>query len=261
MGNGRLFVPLEPPSALPGYLGPISYSAVLAEHRNEIPPEPEETDSAAGLVVDPDRLQSGVDVLKFLYHLTMRQTLIEKFYHKTWNAIVPKIVMDKIMRSVHTIFSSLPDDPTAQLQELSNQVFQNTSRPMQTHKTMTIDEYCGSFTGPNLRWEAIGSIFSLCGMQLMVTLDNNPDIVQTSDEPRLKDRLLHQITVVSTICLGFCDQASSANELLAMLQFNDTMLRTQQYGDQSMNTLPNDFKLHALTYGFTLRLSGVASTK
>jgi hypothetical protein len=227
-------MPLEPPSALPGYLGPTSYSAVLTEHRNDIPFEPEEnTDSSAGLAVDPDRLQSGVDVLRFLYNLTVRQPLIEKFYLRTYKTIVPKVVMDETLRSVQNIFKSFPPDPTTQLEELSNQIFQNTSRPMRTHKAMTIEEYCASFTGRNLRWEALGSIFTLCGMQLVITPNNDPDIIQGSDDPGAKDRLLQQITVISTICLGFCDQASSANELLAILQYNDTLLRTQQYGDSS----------------------------
>ncbi|KAJ5582348.1 transcriptional regulator family: Fungal Specific TF [Penicillium sp. DV-2018c] len=232
--NGRLFVPLEPPSALPGYLGSTSYSAVLTEHRNEIPFEPEEsTDSSAGLVVEPDRLQSGVDVLRFLYNLTVRDLLIARFYVRTWNIVVPKMVMDEILRSVRQLFAGFSDDPTAQLEELANQIFQNTSRPMRTHKSMSIEEYCTSFTGRNLRWEALGSVFTLCGMQLMVTPDMDPDVTQALNDPGAKDRLLEQLTVISTVCLGFCDQTSSANELLAILQFSDTMLRTQQYGDSS----------------------------
>ncbi|KAJ5997335.1 hypothetical protein N7522_008995 [Penicillium canescens] len=235
LGSGRLFAPLEPPSALPGYLGSTSFSAVLTEHRNEIPFELEEnTDSSVGLVVEPDRLQSGVDVLRFLYNFKVRHALIEKFYLRTCNTVVPKLVMDEILRSVRVIFDNFnTTDPTAQLQELATQIFQNTARPMRTHKSMTAEEYCASFTGRNLRWEALGSIFTLCGMQVVITPDRDPEITQGSDDPRAKDKLLEQVTVVSTICLGFCDQASSVNELLAILQFNDTMLRTQQYGDSS----------------------------
>jgi hypothetical protein len=159
--------------------------------------------------------------------------LIARYYVRTLNVIVPKIVMDELLRSVRQIFAGFSGDPTAQLQELANQIFQNTSRPMRTHKSMSVEEYCSSFTGRNLRWEALGSIFALCGMQLVITPDNDPDITQGSDDPRGKDQLLEQVTVISTICLGFCDQASSANELLAMLQYNDAMLRTQQYGDSS----------------------------
>ncbi|KAJ5507800.1 hypothetical protein N7527_009943 [Penicillium freii] len=234
LGNGRFFAPLEPPSAPPGYLGSTSYSAVLTEHRSEVSFETEEsTDSSAGLVVEPDRLQSGIDVLRFLYNLTVWDMLIARFYVRTWGNIVPKRIMDELLRSVRDIFDGFSSDPTAQLQELANRIFQNTSRPMRTHKSMSVEEYCSSFTGRNLRWEAVGSIFTLCGMQLVITLDNDPEIIQGSDDPRAKDQLLEQVTVISTICLGFCDQTSSANELLAMLQFNDVMLRTQQYGDSS----------------------------
>lgn len=230
-------MPLEPASALPGYLGSTSYSAVLAEHRNEIPFEPEEsTDASTGLViepVEPGRLQSGVDVLQFLHSHKVCNMLIPRDYVRTCNTALPKLVMDQILRSVQQIFDGLADDPTAQLQELAYQVFQNTSRPMRTHRSMSFEEYCSSFTGRNLRWEALGFILTLCGMELIITPDNDPKITQGSDDPRAKDRLLEQVTVTSTVCLAFCDQVSSANELLAMLQFNDTMLRTQQYGDSS----------------------------
>ncbi|KAJ5467749.1 transcriptional regulator family: Fungal Specific TF [Penicillium sp. IBT 31633x] len=210
LGSGRTFMPLEPASALPGYLGSTSYSAVLAEHRNEIPFEPEEsTDASTGLViepVEPGRLQSGVDVLQFLHSHKVCNMLIPRDYVRTCNTALPKLVMDQILRSVQQIFDGLADDPTAQLQELAYQVFQNTSRPMRTHRSMSFEEYCSSFTGRNLRWEALG------------------------DRMILEQRT---VTVTSTVCLAFCDQVSSANELLAMLQFNDTMLRTQQYGDSS----------------------------
>ncbi|KAJ5514051.1 Acyl-CoA N-acyltransferase [Penicillium fimorum] len=108
------------------------------------------------------------------------------------------MVMDEVLRSVRQIFDGFTSDPTAQLQELANQIFQNTSQPMQTHKSMSPEEYCSSFTGRNLRWEALGSIFTLCGMQLVITPDNDPDITQGSDDPRAKDRLLEQVTVIST---------------------------------------------------------------
>lgn len=225
---------MEVPSAQPGYLGSTSYTAVLAEHRNEISIEPEETaDSCPVLSVEPDRVQSGVEVLSFLYNLKIRQKLIDRFYHRTWNVVVPKVVMEAIMNSIREIFDSFdPNDLKAELQDLSTRMFQNTSRSMATHSSMTVEEYCASFTGSNFRWEALGNIFSLCGQQLVITPDNDPEFAQP-DDPGAKDRLLEQMTVASTICLNFCDQASSVNEMLAFLQHNDVLLRTQQYGDSS----------------------------
>ncbi|KAJ5723321.1 hypothetical protein N7488_001356 [Penicillium malachiteum] len=218
LGGGRIFATAEPPSALPGYLGSTSYTAVLTEHRDEIPFEPEETtDTYPVPSVEPERAQSGADVLLFLYNLPFRQSLVDKFYLRSWNAVVPKIVLDAILASIQEIFDGLnANDPMPQLRSLATLIFQNSSRAMTTHQAMTVQEYCASFTGRNLRWEALANIFSVCGQQLVITPDNDPEVIQAG-----------------TICLNFCDQASSANELLAYLQYNDVMLLTQQYGDSS----------------------------
>lgn len=217
-------------------MGSTSYTAVLAEHRNEIPIEEENTDSVSLVVsVEPDRLQSGLEVLQFLYNLTVCHTLIERFYARTWTTIVPEIVITAILRSIRQIFDEIdPSNPTSQLRELATQIFQNSSRPMTTHRSMTVEQYCSSFTGRNFRWEALGIIFVLCGQQLVFTPDNDPLIPRGAEDSQARDRLLEQVTVASTQCIGFCDQVSSVNEILAFLQYNDVKLRTQQYGDSSM---------------------------
>jgi hypothetical protein len=231
-----LYTPLEPPSALPGYLGSTSFTAVLAEHRNEIPLEPEEsTDAYPAVSVDPDRVQSGAEVLLLLYNLDIRRQLIDRYYRSSWGAIVPKMMMDAILESIAEIFDGFnPNDPKPQLQDFSARIFQNSTRALKTHQSMTVQEYCNSFTGSNFRWEALGNILTICGQQLVITPDNDPEFSQETDDPGAKDRLLEQVTITSSVCLGFCDQASSANELLAFLQYTDVMLRTQQYGDSSM---------------------------
>lgn len=217
-------------------MGSTSFTAVLAEHRNENPFEPEEIpDSSPVLTVEPDRVQSGAEVLLFLYNLKDRQKLIDRFYLRTWNAVAPEIVVQATLMSIGKIFDGLnSNNLMPELQKLATQIFQNTSRSMTIHQTMTVQEYCDCFTGLNLRWEAIGNLFPICGQQLAITPDNDPDFSQGPDDPRAKDRLLEQVVVMSTICLNFCDQASSANELLAYLQYNDVMVQTQQYGDTSV---------------------------
>ncbi|CEJ56271.1 hypothetical protein PMG11_02484 [Penicillium brasilianum] len=231
--GGRLYAPSEPSSALPGYMGSTSFTAVLVEHRNEIAFEQEENVECPVLVVEPDRIQSGAEVLLFLYNLKVRRKLVDKFYLRSWNVVVPKVVVDAIMDSIDEIFGGFnTNDLMPQLQSLATQIFQNSSRALTTHQSMNIKDYCNSFTGRNFRWEALGNIFTLCGQQLVITPENDP-VVTEGDEPGTKDRLLEQVTVASTICLNFCDQASAANEMLAYLQYNDVMLQTQLYGDSS----------------------------
>ncbi|CAI7678673.1 unnamed protein product [Penicillium pancosmium] len=258
LGGGRIFAPPEPHSALPGYLGSTSFTAVLTEHRNEIPFDPEENlDSCPVLTVEPDRVQSGAEVLLFLYSFKNRQKLLDRFYSRTWNAIAPEAVLQATLMSIDRIFNDFDgNNLMPQLQKLATQIFRNTSRPMATHQSMTVHEYCDSFTGQNLRWEPIGNLFSIFGQQLVITPDNDPDFSQGSDDPRAKDRLLEQVVVATTICINFCDQASSANEMLAYLQFNDVMLQTQQYGDSSYQAWRRLGDLIATVYAAGLHTDG-----
>lgn len=126
---------------------------MLAEHRNEIPFEPEEsTDSHPALLVEPDRARSGADVLLVLYNLSARQSWASKFCSQSWNCVVPEVVMDAILKSIREIFDALdPSDLMSQLQDLATRIFNNSSRPMTTYQSMTIEEYCDSFTGANFR--------------------------------------------------------------------------------------------------------------
>jgi hypothetical protein len=184
--------------------------------------------------VAPDRVQSGAEVLLFLYSFKHRQKLLNQFHLRTCNAIAPEVLVRATLASIERTFDEFDGhNLMPRLQKLATQIFRNTSRPMTSHPSMSVKEYCDSFTGENLRWEPIGNLFSIFGQQLVVTPDNDPEFSQGSDDPRAKDHLLEQVVVATTICINYCDEASSANEILAYLQYNDIMLRTQQYGDSS----------------------------
>ncbi|KAF7593608.1 hypothetical protein BBP40_011126 [Aspergillus hancockii] len=185
--------------------------------------------------IDPDRLKAGLELLKLIYDFPTYDTLIRKLYSRNAVVVVPTIIMEATIESIRSTFESLDlsSDLEAQFQALVYQISQNTSRPLTTHGSMTVHEYCASFTGRNLRWEVIAIILSISGISIMLTADNDPHLVQAAAGSEARERLRAQIVDASSICLSLCDQASSVNELLAFAQYNDVMLKTQHYGDQS----------------------------
>ncbi|KAK1142145.1 hypothetical protein N8T08_008071 [Aspergillus melleus] len=234
----RLRATVESPATLPGYLGSTSFSAVLAEHPSELSFELPANNVAFGpstRVVDPIRLQSGIDILKLLSEFSICDSLIRKFYSRTLCVVIPAVMIEAIMQSVRGILGGLgfTGAMDSQIQDLAHQIFQNTSRPVAVNATMTVSDYCALFTGRNLRWEAVGIMFATSGIALMSTPDTDPDIVQVAADSQAKDRLRAQIVDASSTCLSFCDQAASVSELLGFCQYNDVMLRTQQFGDSS----------------------------
>ncbi|KAF5863236.1 hypothetical protein ETB97_010464 [Aspergillus alliaceus] len=217
------------------------YSAVLTEHRSDLPFDMDSSKvaSPSARFVDPDRLRAGLELLKLIYDLPIYDVLIRKLYSRKAIVVVPITVIEAVIETLRTTFEGLDlsSDIDAQFQALVYQISQNTSRPLTPHRSMTVHEYCASFTGKNLRWEALGAVLTISGISLMSTSDNDPDLVQAAPSNEARERLRAQIVEASSVCLSFCDQASSINELLGFAQYNDVMLKTQHYGYQAWRRL------------------------
>ncbi|OOO10181.1 hypothetical protein OAory_01059890 [Aspergillus oryzae] len=237
MESSRLGANLEPTPELPGYLGATSYSAILTEHRSDLPFEMDNSTVTGTSVraLDSDRLRAGVELLKLIYDFPIYDVLVRKLYSKKAIVVVPMVITDAIVESIRSAFDNLDigSDIEAQFQALVYQISHNTSRPLTIHRSMTVHDYCALFTGKSLRWESLGIVLSISGISLMSTSDNDPDLVQAAPSSEARERLRAQIVEASSICLNFCDQASSINELLGFAQYNDIMLKTQHFGDTS----------------------------
>lgn len=140
-----------------------------------------------------------------------------------------------IVRSARSVLGALDftEDVEDQLQNTVRKVSQNTSRPLSTYGSMTVEQYCAAFTEQNLRWEAIGIIFATAGMSLSSTPESDPDLYQVAADTSARERLRAQLVEASSTCLTFSDQASSVNELLGFCQYSSFVLLTHVYGDSS----------------------------
>ncbi|RAL01769.1 putative C6 transcription factor [Aspergillus ibericus CBS 121593] len=248
----RLRTTLESPSASPGYLGSTSYSAVLAEHRPDfsLNLESSSVSGAFPRPIDPERLQTGMRLVKLLHTLTICDILIRNYYARVLVAVIPETLIMSILRSTRNVLESLDyrGDVDSQVQDLVCRITQNTSRPLSTHGSMTVEQYCATFTDENLRWEAIGIVFATSGIALSSTPENDPDLVQVAADSPARDRLRAQLVEASGTCLGLCDQMSSVSELLGFYQHNDMALLTHYYGDSSYQAWRRRGELSATIY-------------
>ncbi|OJI85332.1 hypothetical protein ASPTUDRAFT_54974 [Aspergillus tubingensis CBS 134.48] len=243
---------LEPASASPGYLGSTSYSAILAEHRPEFSLHVDNSSIPTTLShpMEPERLQTGVRLLKLLQNLTICDSLIRRYYTRVLVAVIPEVVTMSIVRSARSVLGALDftEDVEDQLQNTVRKVSQNTSRPLSTYGSMTVEQYCAAFTEQNLRWEAIGIIFATAGMSLSSTPESDPDLYQVAADTSARERLRAQLVEASSTCLSFSDQASSVNELLGFCQYSSFVLLTHVYGDSSYQAWRRLRELSATIY-------------
>ncbi|KAI3001855.1 hypothetical protein CBS147346_6258 [Aspergillus niger] len=243
---------LELPSASPGYLGSTSYSAILAEHRPDFSLNVDSSSMSTAVThsMEPERLQTGVRLLKLLHNLTICDMLVRRFYTRVLVAVIPEIVTMSIVRSARNVLGALDftGDVENQLQHTVRKVSQNTSRPLPNYRSMTVERYCASFTEQNLRWEAIGIIFATAGISLSSTPESDPDLNQVAADTSARERLRAQLVEASSTCLTFCDQASSVNELLGFCQYSSFVLLTHVYGDSSYQAWRRLRELSATIY-------------
>ncbi|KAL4884575.1 hypothetical protein BJY04DRAFT_168101 [Aspergillus karnatakaensis] len=227
----------DQPSVTPGYLGSTSFSAVFSEHRTDIALEEDSALSSGALAKSHDRLrlESGLEVLKFLYRSPICDILIRRFYDGHLGAAVSWILMESVLISIQKTFESLERGRNleTQLRELVLRVFRSSAHPLTSHAAMTVEEYCASFTGPNLRWEVIGLVLATAGIALSSTADTDAELVKAAPDAAAREMLRAQVVEGSNIVLGFCDTSASVNELLGFYQYNDMLLKTQHYGDTS----------------------------
>ncbi|KAL4916365.1 hypothetical protein BDW62DRAFT_202866 [Aspergillus aurantiobrunneus] len=227
----------ERPSTTPGYLGSTSFSAVLSDNRTDIAFEEGNctTHGVFASLTDHFRLDSGLEVLKFLYRNTICDVLLRRFYAGHIIAAVSGLIIEATLQSIRRVFGSLDrgKDLETQLRDLVATIFRASAHPLTAHSAMTVDEYFASFTDGNLRWEAVGVMLATTGIAMMSTSDSDPDFVKVAPDPQARDMLVTQVVEASGICLGFCDSAASVNELLGFFRYNDMLLRTQYYGDTS----------------------------
>ncbi|KAL4812572.1 hypothetical protein BDW67DRAFT_178613 [Aspergillus spinulosporus] len=225
------------PSTTPGYLGSTSFSAVFSEHRANISFEEDShaPDGVLSELTDHYRLESGLEVIKFLYRNNIWEILIRKFYAGHLMAVVSNHIIRAIIKSLRRIFDAIDrqKDIEKQLRDLVQRIFQSSAHPLTSHASMTVEEYFASFTDENLRWEVVGLVLATAGTAMMSTSDDDPDVLRVAPDAQGAEMLRSRLVEASRTCLLFCATAASVNELLGFYQYNDMLLRTQYYGDTS----------------------------
>jgi hypothetical protein len=233
----RLAAADQRPSTTPGYLGSTSFSAVFSEHRANISFEEGNyaPDGVLSELTDHYRLESGLEVIKFLYRNNIWEILIRKFYAGHLMAVVSNLIIRAIIKSLRRIFDAIDreKDVEKQLRDLVQRIFQSSAHPLTSHASMTVEEYFASFTDENLRWEVVGLVLATAGTAMMSTSDDDPDVLRVAPDAQGAEMLRSRLVEASRTCLLFCATAASVNELLGFYQYNDMLLRTQYYGDTS----------------------------
>lgn len=236
--------PVPRPRARPecnvGYLGPTSFEAVFEETRVNLPsmqvptPLPEEDTSVD---VDPSRTpdQTSLDIaISILQTIPEKEQSIRLFGSDTsvcdgWCRLATVRILTSLWTSFGPYLEGERDK--ASLDRMSKKLFSNNTVFWQENHSDP-DEWLHCFSGPNMRWEALGLIFAYWAMGVI----SPPNTASKEDRQLNKDerrKLMLKYKNSASRCAELCRCDSNGNTVLLYLLYKNTVLESLVSGDAS----------------------------
>jgi len=171
---------------LPGFLGSTSFSAVLTEGQEQIGLESEaelgiadRIPLASSRVASPHEhqrhLRRGAAILSQFHDLDRLEPLITQWEKQSSDlAIIGPFILDCLHSiKVDLLGTGLLQSPETLL-EAAGTLSRNTAGPLCVGKDCKFTDFHKLFTGSNLRWEAIGIFFTVCGLRVSGLASGDP---------------------------------------------------------------------------------------
>lgn len=231
-----------------GFFGPSNCLTAFEEPENSSNPNTNLCAKTETSTVDSDQIESGARIVALLEDLPVYHRLLDFRYStcKPWvfsqrlsNEVVMPLyaLRDELHRSSSKADKSLRKKASF----LSTKLFQNTHKPVETHRNMTPSEY---FSSTAMRWETIGLIFSWLASAMLLIPDEH-EYLQSEDGMIDKNELKNIAVEAAETCLAFCDDAGAMSDPLSWLLLRNTLMLDAVYGQSRKLSIPQLFFFQA----------------
>jgi hypothetical protein len=120
---------------------------------------------------------------------------------------------------------------------LSNQypllakITRNSASTLKVTSNMLPSEFHALFTGPNLRWEAIGLMMALAASCAQRFPPEDHLFSLGKDDKINKDDFITDMIHASNDCITLCQVHGAANDITVWLMYNNMLIQSNYYGD------------------------------
>ncbi|UKZ86535.1 uncharacterized protein TrAFT101_002359 [Trichoderma asperellum] len=230
MPNAPTLNPLNESEVLSRYESMPPTLSSLAHERNSL------------LSVDISGLQAALDVLSSLPSLEAEH-ILAKPHINPFNGWIP-LPTTQILTELRSTYASAfqQGKKREHLIELALIIFSNTAIALSDGQHYPSEEWYTSFSGPRLRWETIGLLFSSWALY---ALQNKEHISQY--RPRV---LVAKFFNVMESCIRFCQLAKSSNIFLLYLLYRTSIVSSILHGPNNANF----WRLHTETISLACSL-------
>lgn len=230
----------------PGYLGFTSFSAVFQETQNSLslvkgplmgissvlttsPPVSAIENGHAGattVVLSPRSLETSLLVLNRIPAEDDALSLFEK--HTNPNDGWMRLAAKRLLESLLSVFGrTLRSRKPRDLEEMAHLLSSNTAKPL-TEDELEPESWLSSFSGPNMRWEGLGILFTYWALAALADQPHRPDLLRDADKRTAPMTLLYK--EAADICIELC-RGCKPNSLLLYLVYKAAILESMIAGD------------------------------
>lgn len=221
-----------------GFQGPTSHLSILSEGLGILDPAPdlEAISQESTIVVSSERITQGCKVLTFFRDKGLINQLIGRWFENFEGSVGS--VIEPIMKEwlqqlwIHHGPILAAQEPT-KIRRLSELTFRNTLTPLEFNGETTAKEWSRLGSGPNLRWEVLGSIALSVGLYILEIPSEDHLFI---DNQVSRACLLGQIKEVTEKCLAFCRACEVLDDMFIWLLMDYAYLIESTKGQRAYAT-------------------------
>ncbi|TPX14556.1 uncharacterized protein E0L32_005248 [Thyridium curvatum] len=225
-------------TASPDFVGLTNYSSIFTEALGKLDgifPELD-VEFRHNVSIPHARVIQSCEALSFLKDKHLINQFVTRYYETTkvnWQPALQWIVKEWLNRLWIYHGDALMSQQPDKIRRLVELIWRNTQIPLQFQKDIKPIDWVRLGTGFNVRWEVIGIIAAIVGISAS-SIDPFDPLLR--DNKLTRTGVANKMAEVSTMCLGFCRDCESMEDMFLWLLFTDTDLVGILKGDRSYHS-------------------------
>ena len=186
-------------------------------------------------------IDQGVRILHRYPDRTICDRLVDRYFDMA-DVTFPEPTIRYCHESIWSTYGSYLKEPRTdgRLSIVSSELCKNAMKPLPA--SSSTKEWTESFSGHNLRWEIVGSLFIIYGITIVTIADWDPLFVASKDRAEWNKRQsAEQSRECAEACLALCNDTDSVNDFVIALMSAAFVLQSFHEGDASQS-----FPTHSL---------------
>lgn len=243
-----------------GYLGPTSFVGDFSDgdgrRSNNTTPQ---TDNLRrdnlevplpSEILQPYWLTKTSELLGNLVHFPEIARLVRRYYDVSYAAIIPGPLVLSALGAIKTTYDEQQFNRAGSVCDLSfvKRVLHNSVQPLNVSPNTDVGSFCALFTGPQLRLEILGVLFSIAGRKSLFR--PAPDPFNASEGSMSSVKFAEEMLAASDDLVEICKLLTPVNDLTLWLLYENLLLSVVLHGDSSrslsFNTFVNIYLLSSL---------------